>query len=120
LIVSCATGYALIGLQQGDETCALRQERQGVFCGGAALRIVSSMPKPLTTIKDLFPGLSPEELEEAEENLRRYFAFVARLYDRIASDPLELERLRALTEEYRLRRMETGRSFTSNHNDTST
>ena len=84
------------------------------------LRIVSSMSKTPITIKDLFPDLTPEKEKEAEENLRRYFAFIARLYDRIASDPHERERLQALTEEYRLRRMEAGRSFTSTHSDTET
>jgi hypothetical protein len=78
------------------------------------------MSKTPITIKDLFPDLAPEKEKEAEENLRRYFAFVARLYDRIASDLHEQERLQVLTEEYRLRRMEAGRSFTSNHNDTET
>lgn len=72
------------------------------------------------TIRDLFPALRPEEEKEAEENLRRYLAFIVRLYDRIAADPKEHERLKALTEEYRLRTMEAGRYFTSNHNDTST
>jgi hypothetical protein len=84
------------------------------------LRIVSSMSKTLITIKDLFPDLAPEEEKTAEESLRRYLAFIVRLYDRIASDPHERERLQALTEEYRLRTMETGRTFTSNHNDTDT
>jgi hypothetical protein len=78
------------------------------------------MSKTLITIKDLFPDLAPEKEKEAEENLRRYFAFVARLYDRITSDPHGRDRLRALTEEYRLRTMEAGRSFTSNHSDTET
>ena len=78
------------------------------------------MSKPQITIRDLFSGLPPEKEREAEENFRRYFAFVARLYDRIASSPDELKRLHALTEEYGLRRMEAGRTFTSNHNDTDT
>ncbi len=79
-----------------------------------------SMSNPQITIKDLFPDLPPEKEAEAEENLRRYFAFVARLYDRIAADPQERERLQALTEEYRLRRIEAGRSFTRRSNDTET
>lgn len=71
-------------------------------------------------MRELFPNLPPEKEQEAEENLRRYFAFVARLYDRIAADPKELARLRALTEEHRLRTMDAGRTFTSQNNDAST
>lgn len=72
------------------------------------------------TIKDLFPALKPEEEKEAEENLRRYLAFIVRIYDRIVADPKEHEQLKALTAEHRLRTMDAGRTFTSNHNDTST
>jgi hypothetical protein len=118
--VSYATGYAGKRPQQGGETCVLHQERQDVFYNVVELRIVSSMSKPAITIKDLFPDLSPEKEKEAEENLRRYFAFVARLYDRIVSEPHGRDRLQALTEEYRLRRMDAGRSFTSTSSDTET
>ncbi len=76
------------------------------------------MSKPPTTIKDLFPDLSPEDEKEAEENLRRYFAFIVRLYDRIVSDPHELERLKALTRTMRGHSMGVGRSFTSQTQDT--
>lgn len=78
------------------------------------------MSKVPTTIKDLFPDLPFEKEKEAEENLRHYLAFIVRLYDRIASEPKEQKRLKALTEEHRLRTMEIGRTFTSNHNDTDT
>ncbi|HVF60955.1 MAG TPA: hypothetical protein VNJ70_14205 [Thermoanaerobaculia bacterium] len=62
---------------------------------------------------DLFPGLTPEEQEEARAALRRYLDFIVRLHGRIASDPEERERFAALTEQYRARRIEDGRSFTS-------
>ena len=34
-------------------------------------------------MKELFPELSGEKLEEAEINLQRYAAFLGRLYDRL-------------------------------------
>jgi len=36
--------------------------------------------KKQITIRDLFPGLDNDQLQEAEENLRRYFAFAFRTY----------------------------------------
>ncbi len=35
------------------------------------------------TIEDLYPDLSPEEREEAKENLRRYLDLVRRIYERL-------------------------------------
>jgi len=67
---------------------------------------------------DLFPGLTPEEQEEARAALRRYLDFVVRLHGRIASDPDERERFTALTREHNTRSMDDGRSFTSQIRDT--
>ena len=49
------------------------------------------------TIRDLYPGLSDEQLKEAEENLERYLELALRMYDRIRSDPEAYSRFRALT-----------------------
>jgi hypothetical protein len=50
-----------------------------------------------TILETLFPGLAPEEAEEARHALRRYLAFILRLHARIAADPAERERLAVLT-----------------------
>jgi hypothetical protein len=42
-------------------------------------------------LETLFPGLAPEEAEEARHALRRYLSFILRLHDRIADDPGERE-----------------------------
>jgi hypothetical protein len=34
------------------------------------------------TIQDLYPGLTPEQQEEAEYRLRRYIDIIARIYER--------------------------------------
>jgi len=49
------------------------------------------------TIRDLYPGLSDEQLKEAEENLGRYLELALRIYDRIRSDPEAYSQFRALT-----------------------
>jgi hypothetical protein len=71
-----------------------------------------------TTIEVLFPGLAPEEQDEARHALRRYLAFILRLHARIAADPGERERLAALTELNRTSSMDSGRTFTSQIEDT--
>lgn len=48
-------------------------------------------------VADLYPRLRPEELEEAELNLKRYVALALRVYERIQSDPESYARLRSLT-----------------------
>jgi len=42
--------------------------------------------KPLT-IRDLYPHLSNEQLQEAEENLTRYVQLALQIYERIREDP---------------------------------
>jgi hypothetical protein len=39
------------------------------------------------TIRDLYPKLSDEQLQEAEENLEHYIELSLRIYERILSDP---------------------------------
>jgi hypothetical protein len=62
------------------------------------------------TLKDLFPDRSPEELKEAEENLRRYLRVVVRIYDYIRSDPERYMEFKALTEKLRKFRIDADRS----------
>ena len=76
------------------------------------------MQKQETTIEKLFPGLRPEELDEARHALRWYLSFIVRLQGRIASDPRERERLAALTRKLCVSSMGEGRSFTSQNQDT--
>jgi hypothetical protein len=76
------------------------------------------MQSPQTTLEVLFPGLAPEERDEARHALRRYLSFILRLHARIASNPAERKRLAALTAHYRQSSMDTGRTFTSQYNDT--
>jgi hypothetical protein len=71
-----------------------------------------------STIEALFPGIEPEEHEEARHALRRYFSFIMRLHARIAADPREYQRLAALTRKLCEPSMEQGRSFTSQIRDT--
>lgn len=69
-------------------------------------------------LETLFPGLTPEEAEEARHALRRYLSFILRLHGRIASDPAERERLAALTAPDSAGSMEPGRTFTNQYSDT--
>ena len=74
------------------------------------------MPEKPSLIAAIFPGLSPEELEEADEILRRYFAFIIRLHNRILEE--EKERSLPLTDDERASRIGPGRTFTNQY-DTS-
>jgi hypothetical protein len=49
------------------------------------------------TIRDLYPHLDEEQLEEAEENLERYLELVLRIYERIQKDPEGYSAFKALT-----------------------
>ncbi len=49
------------------------------------------------TLGELYPGLSADELAEAEENLDRYIAVVVRIQDRIWSESAADARIRGLT-----------------------
>lgn len=74
--------------------------------------------QPQTTLETLFPGLAPEEEDEARHALRRYLSFIVRLHNRIASDPAERERLAALTAKLQAGSMDSGRTFTNQIEDT--
>ncbi len=56
------------------------------------------MPDPVkspVSITTLYPELSPEELREAEENLRQYLAVVRRIFEHVqANNPKILTELR--------------------------
>lgn len=53
------------------------------------------------TLEELYPQLSDEELEEAEENLRRYVAAVYRVHCRLYGDEDARDELETLTEQRR-------------------
>lgn len=53
--------------------------------------------EPAPTIAELYPHLRESERAAAQENLTRYAALLARMADRIASDPEALTRFRRLT-----------------------
>ncbi len=46
-------------------------------------------------IEDLFPDLTPEQMEEAESNLKRYVGVVTGIYDRLDREG-RLDELRSL------------------------
>jgi len=54
-------------------------------------------PKRSIDLAKLCPKLSPEELEEARENLRRYVVLALRVFERLESDPDAMARFDALT-----------------------
>ena len=49
------------------------------------------------TIRDLYPNLSDEQLQEAEENLTRYVQLTLQIYERIREDPELYTKFRHLT-----------------------
>lgn len=61
-------------------------------------------PKLVEHTKEIFPGLTDEETEEATYKLRQYFDFISRLYKRIEADPEELAKLERLIAEEKERR----------------
>ena len=48
-------------------------------------------------LRDLCSTLTPQELDQAEDNLREYVALAIRVYERIRSDKTAYDRFRALT-----------------------
>jgi hypothetical protein len=54
-------------------------------------------PKHTPTIKDLYPGLTDDQLKEAEENFDAYLQIVWRIFQRIRSDPEAYSRFKTLT-----------------------
>jgi len=51
------------------------------------------------SLRDLYPNLTDEELEEAEANLIAYVQNALAMYERIRSDPESYQQFRALTAE---------------------
>ncbi len=49
--------------------------------------------RPVPTLKELYPSLTPAELIEADENLKRYLLIVLEIYERIEKDPVLLAQL---------------------------
>jgi len=45
------------------------------------------------TIRDLYPEFSPEQLEEAEANLRRYLASLLRMAERLQAEGRSIDDL---------------------------
>lgn len=45
------------------------------------------------TIRDLYPELSPEEIEEAETNLKRYVAALLRMAERLRGEGRSISEL---------------------------
>jgi len=43
-------------------------------------------PEDLITISDLYPELSPEEQQEAEQSLKDYLQVVKKIYDRLQAE----------------------------------
>jgi hypothetical protein len=41
--------------------------------------------KPAPTLRDLYPGLTDEQLAEVEHSLERYLALVMRIFNRLES-----------------------------------
>jgi hypothetical protein len=75
-------------------------------------------PSPIT-IKDLYPDLPPERIQEVEEVFDRYVAFVLHAYERIAADPDLYQRFLTLTGLTPAPTMDAkGRSLTTKYGDT--
>lgn len=70
------------------------------------------------TVKELYPNLNEEELEEAEDTLDRYIDLAVRMYKRIKADPEAHAEFIALTDERRASRMKTTPSNMPNSSQT--
>jgi hypothetical protein len=66
-----------------------------------------------TIILDLYPHLTEEQLQEAEENLQRYLELAVRIYERIRTDPKAYSQFRSLTDSGQCPSMHGKRSNTS-------
>lgn len=53
--------------------------------------------KPPLTIRDVYPHLSDEQLQEAEENLAQYVQLALQIYERIREAPELYAKFRHLT-----------------------
>ena len=67
-------------------------------------------PQKYTTLRELYPHLTEEQLEEAEENIEGYLEVVLRMYERIRNDPVAYAEFKALTASRRGGTMEPRRS----------
>ena len=70
------------------------------------------------SIRDLFPDLEKEKLQEAEEVMLDYLAFVVHMYDmydRIRADPEAYARFQFLTADRHTRTMEGKGRFLTHH-----
>jgi len=45
--------------------------------------VPTKSPHAKKTIRALYPNLTPEQAEEAEENIRRYLSVILRIYERL-------------------------------------
>ncbi|MGA2147314.1 MAG: hypothetical protein ABSH49_20400 [Bryobacteraceae bacterium] len=48
-------------------------------------------------LHELCPSLTPEQLDQAEDNLQEYVSLALRIYERIRNDKAAYEQFRALT-----------------------
>lgn len=58
-----------------------------------------SKREPDPALRKLYPHLTDEELQEAEENLDGYLEVVLRIYEHIRNDPEEYARFKKLVAE---------------------
>ena len=75
-------------------------------------------PSPIT-LKDLFPDIPPERVQEVEDAFARYISFVLRAYERIAAEPDLYQRFLSLTGLTPAPTIDAkGRSLTTKYGDT--
>jgi len=61
------------------------------------MTIAREWQEPEPTIRDLYPGLSDDQLAEAEDNLTRYTAALLRIHERLPERRLHSPHARNLT-----------------------
>jgi hypothetical protein len=71
---------------------------------------LTKKPDDVPLIEDLYPELLPEELKAAEESLEWYLKSKVEQYQRIADDPKEYARFKALLQEKNKREESIDRS----------
>lgn len=70
-------------------------------------------PKGDSNLAKKYPTLSPDELEQASENLREYVALALRVFERLELDPEASAQFEALTASRRAHRMNDERAQTN-------
>jgi len=83
----CAGNHAVL---TDGISCSLRKSlpsRLFRVIGQTVIMSEKAIPPSLAELAKLFPSLSPEELEIAEENLRRFVEVAIRIYEQKKSDP---------------------------------